>query len=109
MIMFELNGQLSHMVPVLIAVLISYAVSESLSMGIFDVLLDMKGLPYLPALRSVDQYNMKASDIMNKNFFYFTLDSKFSDIVVLLQHIGPRPKSIPVLENEQTKILMFSV
>lgn len=52
MIVFELNGQLSHMMPVLIGVLISYHVSNSLSLSVFDVLLNMKGLPYLPGLKS---------------------------------------------------------
>lgn len=84
MIVFELNGQLSHMIPVLIAVLVAYAIGNSLSIGIFDVLLDMKGLPYLPALRSIGQYQMLASDIMNKNFLFLTEKSNFSDIVVLL-------------------------
>ena len=100
MIIFELNGQITHLVPVLISVLVAYAIGNSMSMGIFDVLLDMKGLPYLPSLRSVDTYSMKAADIMNRNFIYITEKSNFADIVVLLQHIGPRPKSIPVLKDD---------
>jgi H+/Cl- antiporter ClcA len=60
MIVFELTGSLSHSVPVLIGVLVSYAISNSLAMSVFDVLLDMKNLPYLPALRSVEHYNLTA-------------------------------------------------
>ena len=109
MIVFELNGQLSYMIPVLFAVLLSYALSNSLAMSIFDVLLDMKDLPYLPALRSVEHYRMKASHIMNKNFLYLTKNSQLSDIIVLLQHLGPRAKSIPVVESEESKLLLYSV
>jgi hypothetical protein len=109
MIVFELNGELSYMIPVLFAVLISYAISNSLAMSIFDVLLDMKDLPYLPALRSVEQYRQKANNIMNKNFLYLTVNSQLSDIIVLLQHLGPRSKSIPVVQSEEDKLLICSV
>jgi hypothetical protein len=109
MIVFEINGELSYMVPVLFSVVISYAISNNLAMSIFDVLLDMKDLPYLPALRSVDMYNQSAKDIMNKNFLYLTQSSKLKDIVVLLQYLGPKSKSIPVVEAEEEKILMYSV
>jgi hypothetical protein len=109
MIVFELNGELSYMIPVLFAVLISYAISNSLAMSIFDVLLDMKDIPYLPALRSVGHYHLKANDIMNKNFLYLTKNSQLSDIIVLLQHLGPRAKSIPVVESEEDKLLLYSV
>ena len=60
MIVFELNGEISYMVPLLLAVLLSYAISNSLAMSIFDVILDMKDLPYLPSLRGVDHYQMNA-------------------------------------------------
>jgi hypothetical protein len=109
MIVFELNGELSYMIPVLFAVLLSYAISNSLAMSIFDVLLDMKDIPYLPALRSVEQYKLTASNIMNKNYLYLTMNSQLSDIIVLLQHLGPRSKSIPVVETEEDKLLICSV
>ena len=109
MIVFELNGELSYMIPVLFAVLLSYAISNSLAMSIFDILLDMKDLPYLPALRSVEHYKMKATNIMNKNFLYLTKNSQLSDIIVLLQHLGPRAKSIPVVDSEEDKLLLYSV
>ena len=109
MIVFELNGELTYMIPMLLAVLLSYSISNSLAMSIFDVLLDMKDLPYLPALRSVEHYHLKASDIMSKNFLYLTTHSELSDIIVLLQHLGPRAKSIPVVQSEEDKVLLYSV
>lgn len=65
MIVFELNGQTSHMIPVLIGVLTSYIVANSFSMSIFDVIIEIKNLPFLPALASVHKYNKTAGDIMN--------------------------------------------
>ena len=42
------------MLPTLICVLVAYAVTNSLSLGIFDVMTDMRNLPYLPVLKSVE-------------------------------------------------------
>jgi H+/Cl- antiporter ClcA len=63
-IIFELSSSVTLIVPVMLGVLVSYAVSNSLSIGVFDVILEMKGLPYLPTLKSVDSYNMEARHIM---------------------------------------------
>ena len=109
MIVFELNGELTYMIPMLLSVLLSYAISNSLAMSIFDVLLDMKDLPYLPALRSVEHYHLTAKDIMSKNFLFLTEDSDISDIVVLMQHLGPKAKSIPVVQSDEDKLLLYSV
>lgn len=109
MIVFELNGELNYMIPVLFSVVISYAVSNNLAISIFDVLLEMKNLPYLPALRSADLYDKSAKDIMSKNFLYLTEDSRLKDIVVLLQYLGPHSRSIPVVESEEDRILIYAI
>jgi chloride channel 2 len=77
MIIFEINGELSYMIPVLTGVIVSYAISNSLCPSIFDILLDMKDLPYLPALRT-ENYYLTAEDVMKSNFRYLTTESKFS-------------------------------
>lgn len=89
-IVFELTGQLHHMVPVLLATVIAYsvagasarrrlrrvpcsargmtplpppcdvAVAGSWSISIYDVLLQLKGLPYLPRAHSRGLYNKTA-------------------------------------------------
>lgn len=59
-IIFELSSSTTLITPVMLGVLVSYAVSNSFSIGVFDVLLEMKGLPYLPSLKSVDSYSMEA-------------------------------------------------
>ena len=100
-IVFELTGQVTFLMPLLICVLVSYAISNSLSISFFDLLLDMKNLPYIPALRSKEAYSMDAGDIMNRNFIYLTRDSTLSDIAILLQYVGTQPKSIPVVESPE--------
>lgn len=48
MILFELTGQLHHMLPVMLAVLVSCAVANVFDESIYDVLLKAKKLPYMP-------------------------------------------------------------
>ena len=108
-IVFELTGQVTFLIPLLMCVLTSYAISNSLSISFFDLLLDMKNLPYIPALKSQQAYSLDASDIMNKNFLYLTRDSTLSDIAILLQYVGNQPKSVPVVESSEQKLLCFAV
>ena len=48
MILFELTGQLHHMLPVMLAVLVACAVANVFTESIYDVLLRAKKLPYMP-------------------------------------------------------------
>lgn len=101
------------MVPVLLGVLISYAISNSLSVSIFDVLLDMKGLPYLPAIRTGENYALKAKNIMNRKCHFLYKNSKLSDIAMLLFHNNTkslsRTNNIPVMKTADSHVLLFSV
>ena len=72
MIVFEITGQLQYMLPVLVAVRISYGLGSTLTMSVYDVMMNMKGLPYLPSLRSLQLYNKVAQDIMETDFYYLT-------------------------------------
>ena len=50
-IVFELTGQIVHIMPVMIAVLIANAVAQLLTPSIYDSIIQIKSLPYLPDLR----------------------------------------------------------
>jgi len=76
------------MIPVLVGVLLSYTVAKSLSMSVFDVLLEMKGLPFLPSLTSVEHYSQNAGDIMNKNFLHLNENANLSEIVTIINKVG---------------------
>jgi len=57
-IVFELTGQIHHILPVMIAVLVSNAIAQRLGPSFYDSVTQLKGLPYLPDLRSGALYNM---------------------------------------------------
>lgn len=53
------------MVPILVGVLTSYAVSNSLSISVYDVMIEIKNYPFLPSLIGVATKNFTAKDFMN--------------------------------------------
>ncbi|KAF7219339.1 chloride channel protein 2-like [Nothobranchius furzeri] len=46
----ELTGQITHILPVIVAVILANAVAQSLQPSIYDFLIRIKKLPYLPEL-----------------------------------------------------------
>ena len=104
MIIFEIIGQTSHMIPILIGVLLSYAVSSSLSLSAFDTLIDIKNLPFLSTNTGYSTYHLSAKDLMNRNFLYLTAESsKLADIAVIISKVGNSVYTVPVVESDNKK------
>jgi len=110
-IVFELTGQLNHMLPVLVSVLLATAVGNLFNESAFDTLLSLKKLPYLPALKAgyvirnddiVDrnrlrQYGKTAMDILHQPNAYVTQDITFTELFGLVQRQGAVDMPIPVV------------
>lgn len=72
-IVFEMTGQISHLVPVMIAVLISNAIAALLQPSMYDSIILIKKLPYLPDLLpsgSGSVYNFTVDDFMLREVKY---------------------------------------
>lgn len=72
-IVFEMTGQISHLVPVMIAVLISNAIAALLQPSMYDSIILIKKLPYLPDLLpsgSGSVYNFTVDDFMLRDVKY---------------------------------------
>ena len=98
---FELAGQTKYLPFLLLTSLIANLIGQGLSMGIFDVLLAIKNLPYLPAIKSNDAYSMSAGDLMDKiDHIMYEGEAKMVDQLSILSHI---PKKyvvlIPILDE----------
>lgn len=76
-IVFELTGQISHILPVMIAVLIANMIAQGLQPSIYDSIIKIKNLPYLPDMphgrRKLDGLILK--DFMVKNFHFVQLNT----------------------------------
>merc|ERR1719354_306491 len=71
-IVFELTGQITHILPVMIAVLIANAVIQPLQPSIYDSIIEIKKLPNIPDIKRTRHYNVTAGDIMCKNVLYIS-------------------------------------
>eukprot|EP01135_Chromosphaera_perkinsii_P002770 Nk52_evm138s226 gene=Nk52_evmTU138s226 len=106
-IVFELTGQIQHILPVLIAVLIANAIAQSFSTSIYDSMIIMKKFPYLPDLRRGHLYKLSAGTIMTMDVCYVSLASTIEDILHLLEQTTL--KSYPLVDSASNMILLGSV
>ncbi|NWX42074.1 CLCN2 protein, partial [Steatornis caripensis] len=108
-IVFELTGQISHILPVMIAVILANAVAQSLQPSLYDSIICIKKLPYLPELGwgHHEKYNVRVEDIMVRDIRYITLNCKYRD----LQHVlhSTKMKSLPLVESAESMILLGSI
>ena len=64
LVAIELTGQQELLNPVLIGVVVSFGVTSLVSKSIYDQILVLKGLPYMPHLKTDNLYKMTANEIM---------------------------------------------
>uniref|UniRef100_A0A671Z193 Chloride voltage-gated channel 2 n=1 Tax=Sparus aurata TaxID=8175 RepID=A0A671Z193_SPAAU len=85
-IVFELTGQISHILPVMIAVILANAVAQSLQPSLYDSIIRIKKLPYLPELGMGhhEKYNIRVEDIMVRDVRFITLNSSYRELQEML-------------------------
>ena len=88
------------MIYLLVGTLVSFIVSQGLSMSIYDVMMDMKGLPYLPALRSSELYVLHARDLMTTDYNFLTFDSNLRDVGKVIQRSIKQFLRVPIIDQD---------
>eukprot|EP00047_Mylnosiga_fluctuans_P007977 m.256438 g.256438 ORF g.256438 m.256438 type:complete len:811 (-) comp20163_c0_seq1:227-2659(-) len=106
-IVFELTGSISRILPVMIAVLIANGIAQKLSLSIYDSIIKLNGIPYVPSLRQLSRYEMTASRIMRTSFPTLLARSTYRSLVEALSE-SPQ-QTYPLLESEENRILLGSV
>lgn len=108
-IVFELTGQISHILPVMIAVILANAVAQSLQPSIYDSIIRIKKLPYLPelGLGHHEKYNIRVEDIMVRDVRFITLNCCYRDLhnVLMSGHL----KTLALVESAESMILLGSI
>ncbi|XP_017292458.1 chloride channel protein 2b isoform X3 [Kryptolebias marmoratus] len=108
-IVFELTGQISHILPVMIAVILANAVAQSLQPSLYDSIIRIKKLPYLPELGwgHHEKYNIRVEDIMVRDVRYITLNCCYRDLhnVLTSGHL----KTLALVETAESMILLGSI
>ncbi|XP_075467916.1 chloride channel protein 1 isoform X3 [Ascaphus truei] len=108
-ICFELTGQISHILPMLISVIMANVVAQNLQPSLYDSIIQIKRLPYLPELSSchVSKYNIFVEDIMVKDICYISSCCTYKDLLNVLQSCTH--KMLPLVDSAECMVLLGSV
>ncbi|XP_048882515.1 chloride channel protein 1 isoform X1 [Brienomyrus brachyistius] len=108
-ICFELTGQISHILPMMVAVILANMVAQGLQPSLYDSIIQIKKLPYLPelGLGHISKYNIFVEDIMVKKVKFVSSRSTYRELKSLLQSTSL--KTLPLVESEDSMILLGSV
>ncbi|XP_068432435.1 chloride channel protein 1-like [Clinocottus analis] len=108
-ICFELTGQISHILPMMVAVILANMVAQGLQPSLYDSIIQVKKLPYLPELGfgHMSQYNIVVEDIMVRKVKFVSSQSTFREVKLLLD--SNALNSIPLVDSKDSMILLGSI
>ncbi|XP_035497098.2 chloride channel protein 1 [Scophthalmus maximus] len=108
-ICFELTGQISHILPMMVAVILANMVAQGLQPSLYDSIIQVKKLPYLPelALGHISKYNIFVEDIMVRRVKFLSSQSTFRELNHLLDNTSL--KTIPLVDSKESMILLGSI
>uniref|UniRef100_A0A087XSL8 Chloride channel, voltage-sensitive 1a n=1 Tax=Poecilia formosa TaxID=48698 RepID=A0A087XSL8_POEFO len=108
-ICFELTGQISHILPMMVAVILANMVAQGLQPSLYDSIIQVKKLPYLPELGfgHMSQYNIFVEDIMVRKVKFISSQSTYREVKHLLDSFSL--KTIPLVDSKDSMILLGSV
>ncbi|KAG8306976.1 Chloride channel protein 2 [Homalodisca vitripennis] len=109
-IVFEMTGQITHIIPIMIAVLIANAIAALLQPSLYDSIILIKKLPYLPDLlpSSSGMYNIYVEDFMVRDVKFIWHNMSYHELKSVLKE-NRRLRVFPLVENPDTMILLGSI
>uniref|UniRef100_A0AAQ5YB37 Chloride channel protein n=1 Tax=Amphiprion ocellaris TaxID=80972 RepID=A0AAQ5YB37_AMPOC len=105
-ICFELTGQISHILPMMVAVILANMVAQGLQPSLYDSIIQVKKLPYLPEL-ALGKYNIFVEDIMVRKVKFLSSQSTYRELNHLLENTTL--KTIPLVDSKESMILLGSI
>lgn len=92
-IVFELTGQINYILPMMVGVLIAYSVSSAISMSMYNVILKMKNLPYLPSIKPSSLYAKTVHDLSSTMICIMKISNirKISNVIHNAQSLNRVP------------------
>ncbi|KAF3707043.1 Chloride channel protein 1 [Channa argus] len=106
---YAVIGQISHILPMMVAVILANMVAQGLQPSLYDSIIQVKKLPYLPELGfgHMSQYNIFVEDIMVREVKFISSQSTYREVKLLLD--SSSLKSIPLVDSKDSMILLGSV
>ncbi|XP_069162301.1 chloride channel protein 2 isoform X9 [Procambarus clarkii] len=109
-IVFELTGQITHILPVMIAVLIANGIAQLLQPSIYDSIIQIKKLPYLPDILTATSgaYNIYVEDFMVRDVKYIWYGIAYRELKNILKE-HKKIRSLPLVDSPDSMILLGSI
>lgn len=109
-IVFEMTGQITHIVPVMIASLVSNAVAALLQPSMYDSIILIKKLPYLPDLlpSGSGMYNIYVEDFMVRDVKFIWKGISYQKLKEILK-ANKGLRSLPIVDSPESPVLLGSV
>ncbi|GMS95525.1 hypothetical protein PENTCL1PPCAC_17700 [Pristionchus entomophagus] len=109
-IMFEMTGQLLHLLPVLIAVIVSNAVCSFFEISIIDSVIQLRKLPYLPDLSRGSSifHSITVSQFMISPVLSIHKRSSYREVRELLK-TSPKISAFPIVDSKESLLLLGTV
>jgi H+/Cl- antiporter ClcA len=110
-IIFELTGQVSYLLPMLLSCLIANLTAQAFSISFFDVFLLMKNLPHLPSIKSNSLYQLTTEKIMMKELYPIKIDNfnYINSLEILLKIPRRYSRCIPIPIIDDFGIVRYTV
>ncbi|XP_030078038.1 chloride channel protein ClC-Kb-like [Microcaecilia unicolor] len=109
LLVFEVTGQIAHILPVILAVLVANAISQKFQPSFYEGTIIVKKLPYLPRIRSrhIGSYKVTTEEFMRTDITVVAKDSNFEDVLKVMT--STEALEYPVVENTESMILVGTV
>lgn len=108
-IIFELTGQSSYIIPMILSCLIANLTAQALALSFYDVFLLMKNLPHLPSIKSSKLYSLTAGVMMSD--FIYPIKINEINYINCLDLLYKMPKkyafSIPIVD--ENNIIKYTI
>ena len=109
-IIFELTGQITHAIPMLIAVILSNRIAELLQPSCYDSVIMIKKLPYLPNIlpASSSVHRIFVEDFMIRDIKYIWYGMSYGELRDVLKG-GMKLRSFPLVDRPDKMVLLGSI
>ncbi|XP_073512227.1 chloride channel protein ClC-Ka isoform X2 [Phyllobates terribilis] len=106
---FEATGQIAHILPVILSVLIANAIAQKFQPSFYDGTIIVKKLPYLPRIRSrqINSYKVKTKEFMKTDLEVLPRDADFHRVLQVIT--SSDDTEFPVVDNTEARVLVGTV
>ena len=77
-------AQANNIMPLLICTVIAYSVAGCFTVSLYDMMLEINNLPYLPRVKSSSIYRLRARDAMHTDFPFLSTETTGGEALALL-------------------------